>query len=127
MSSRPDHRRPGSGPAQHGMGHRRAPRPNQGPWMTFLYAAALAVVALVVAPLIPHLLGRRRTDERAFPPARLVPPSPPIARRRRRVDDRLLYAVRTLSVALLAVLGASPFVHCSSLALGRAMSSERRG
>jgi hypothetical protein len=87
--------------------------------MSFLYAAALAVALLVVAPFIAHLLERRRADVRDFPPARLVPPSQPVARRRRRVDDRLLYAVRTASVLLLALLGATPFVRCSSLAIGR--------
>jgi hypothetical protein len=87
--------------------------------MSFLYAAALGVALLVVAPLIAHLLERRRADERDFPATRLVPPSQPLARRRRRVDDRLLYAVRTVSVLLLAVLGATPFVTCSSLAIGR--------
>jgi hypothetical protein len=87
--------------------------------MSFLYAAALAVALLVVAPFIAHLLERRRADVRDFPPARLVPPSQPVARRRRRVDDRMLYAVRTTAVMLLALLGATPFVRCSSLAIGR--------
>jgi hypothetical protein len=87
--------------------------------MTFLVAAALGVVLLVVAPFVAHLLQRRRADERNFPPARLVPPSPPVARKRQRVDDRALYAVRTLAVVALALLGATPFVHCSSLAIGR--------
>jgi hypothetical protein len=87
--------------------------------MSFLYAAALAMVALVVAPFIAHLLARRRADDRDFPPARLVPPSQPMARKRRRVDDRALYAVRTAAVVLLALLGATPFVRCSSLAIGR--------
>lgn len=87
--------------------------------MSFLYAAALAVAALVVAPLVAHLLARRRADDRDFPPAHLVPPSQPMARKRRRVDDRALYAVRTAAVVLLALLGATPFVRCSSLAIGR--------
>lgn len=87
--------------------------------MSFLYAAALAVAVLVAAPLIAHLLERRRAEDVDFPPARLVPPSPPVARRRRRVDDRILYGVRTAAVILLALLGATPFVRCSSLALGR--------
>ena len=63
--------------------------------MSFAYAAALAVALLVAAPFIAHLLQRRRADERDFPPARLVAPSPPVARRRRHIDDRALYAVRT--------------------------------
>jgi len=87
--------------------------------MSFLFAAALGVVLLAVAPFVAHLLQRRRADQRDFPPARLVPPSPPVARRRQRVDDRALYAVRTAAVVALAVLGATPFVHCSSLAIGR--------
>jgi hypothetical protein len=87
--------------------------------MTFLVAAALGVVLLVVAPFVAHLLQRKRADERNFPPARLVPPSPPVARKRQRVDDRALYAVRTTAVVALALLGATPFVHCSSLAIGR--------
>jgi hypothetical protein len=87
--------------------------------MSFLYAAALAVAFLAVAPFVAHLLQRRRADERDFPPARLVPPSQPVARRRRHIDDRALYAVRTLAVLGLALLGAAPFARCSSLALGR--------
>jgi hypothetical protein len=87
--------------------------------MSFLYIAALFAAMLVVAPLIAHLLQRRRADERDFPPARLVPASPPVSRRRRKVDDRALYAVRTAAVVALALLGASPFVRCSALALGR--------
>src|SRR5512140_2399898 len=87
--------------------------------MTFLHIAALAVGVLVVGPLLAHLLHRRRSDVRDFPPAHLVPPSPPLARSRREVDDRLLYATRTLSVIALALLGAVPFVRCSGLSLGR--------
>jgi hypothetical protein len=87
--------------------------------MTFAYAAALAVALLVAAPFVAHLLQRRRADERDFPPARFVPPSQPVARRRRHIDDRALYAVRTVAVLALALLGATPFARCSSLALGR--------
>ena len=87
--------------------------------MTFLHFAALAIVGLVIAPLVAHLLHRSHSDVRDFPPARLVPPSPPLARRRQRVDDRLLYAVRTLSVLALALLAAVPFVRCSGLSLAR--------
>jgi hypothetical protein len=87
--------------------------------MTFAYAAALAVALLVAAPFVAHLLQRRRADERDFPPARWVTPSPPVARRRRHIDDRALYGIRTAAVLALALLGATPFVRCSSLALGR--------
>lgn len=87
--------------------------------MSFVYAAALAIALLAAGPFVAHLLRRRKADERDFPPARLVPPSPPVARQRHRVDDRALYAVRTLAVLALALLGATPFVRCSGLALGR--------
>ena len=87
--------------------------------MSFLHVMALAIGLLVVAPLLAHLLTRRRADVRDFPPARLVPPSPPLARRRRRIDDRALFAVRAAVVIALACLGATPLVRCSSLALDR--------
>lgn len=87
--------------------------------MSFLYVAALAVGLLGIGPLVAHLLRRRNADVRDFPAAHLVPPSPPLARQRHRIDDRPLYAVRTLSILLLAALGAVPFVSCSGLSLGR--------
>ena len=87
--------------------------------MSFLYLAALGIGLLAAAPFIAHLLQRRRAEERDFPPARLVPASPPVARKRRKVDDRALYGVRTASVLALALLGATPFFRCSSLAIGR--------
>lgn len=87
--------------------------------MTFLAAAALLVALLVVAPVAAHLLRRRKAEERPFPPARMVPPTPPTARHRSRLEDRALFGVRALSVLALALLGATPFVHCSRLALVR--------
>jgi hypothetical protein len=87
--------------------------------VSFLHAAALAIGLFVLAPLVAHFLTRRRADVRDFAPARLVAPSPPLARRRRKIDDRLLFAVRAASVIALACLGATPLVRCSGLALGR--------
>jgi len=87
--------------------------------VSFLYAAALAAVLLVVAPLAAHMLRRRRAQDRPFPPARLVPASPPAARRRSHLEDRPLFALRALAIVTLALLGASPFVRCSRLSLGR--------
>jgi hypothetical protein len=87
--------------------------------MTFLTAAALAVTLLVAAPILAHLLRRRQAEERPFPPARLVPPTPPAARRRSLLEDRALFAVRSLAVVVLALLGATPFIHCSRLAINR--------
>ncbi len=87
--------------------------------MSFLSALALAVALLVAAPYLAHRLRRRRAEEQAFPPAHLVPPSPPKARRRSNLEDRALFATRAASVLLLALLGATPFVRCSRLSLQR--------
>ncbi|MDP9034154.1 MAG: VWA domain-containing protein, partial [Myxococcota bacterium] len=87
--------------------------------MTFLSAFALAVALLVAAPYVAHRLRRRRAEEQTFPPARLVEPAPPKARRRSRLEDRTLLATRAAAVLGLAVLGATPFVQCSRLTLQR--------
>jgi hypothetical protein len=87
--------------------------------VTLLTTLALAVALLVVVPYLAHRLRRKRADERPFPPARLVPPAPPRARRRSTLEDRALLATRAASVLLLALLGATPFVRCSRLSLHR--------
>jgi hypothetical protein len=88
--------------------------------VTFLSTLALAAALLVVAPYLAHRLRRRQAEEQLFPPARLVQPAPPRARRRSRLEDRALFVTRSLSVLLLALLGATPFVRCSRLSLQRA-------
>jgi hypothetical protein len=85
----------------------------------FQVAFALLVGLLVVAPLLAHLLRRRRADVVPFAPARLVPKASPVARRRAKLEDRGLFALRTLAVLGLALLGATPLVRCSRLAVGR--------
>jgi len=87
--------------------------------VTFLSALALAVALLVVAPYVAHRLRRRKAEEQPFPPARLVAPAPPKARRRSRLEERALFATRAAAVLFLAVLGATPFVRCSRLSLQR--------
>ncbi|MFO0676689.1 MAG: VWA domain-containing protein [Polyangiaceae bacterium] len=87
--------------------------------LRFATALALGIALFVVLPYAAHRLRRRRADERAFAPAHLVPPAPPKARRRSALEDRGLFATRALAVLALAVLGASPFVRCSRLALAR--------
>lgn len=87
--------------------------------MTFLVAAALSIALLAVIPVVAHLLRRGQAQEREFPPARWVPPAPPVARRRSRLEDRALLAVRGLLILGLALLGAVPFVRCSRLAVNR--------
>jgi hypothetical protein len=87
--------------------------------VAFLTSLGLAVALLVVAPYLAHRLRRLKAQDLPFPPAHLVPPSPEKARRRSRLEDHALLATRALAVIGLAVLGATPFVRCSRLALQR--------
>lgn len=87
--------------------------------MTFLSTLALAVALLVVAPYLAHRLRRRQAEEQPFPPAHLVQPARPRARRRSKLEDRALFVTRAAAVLLLALLGATPFVRCSRLSLQR--------
>ena len=87
--------------------------------MSFGAALGLLVALGVALPLVAHLLRRRRTETRVFPPARLVPTATPAARSRAHLEDRALLALRALGVLALAVLGASPFVTCARLQLDR--------
>ncbi len=87
--------------------------------MSLVTALALAVGLFVVAPVAAHLLRRRRAAQIELPTARLLSTTPPTARRRSALEDRGLFAVRILAIILLAILGATPFVSCSRLALLR--------
>jgi hypothetical protein len=87
--------------------------------VSFLTLAALAVGLFVALPVAAHLLRRRHAEVRPFPPTALLAATPPMARRRSRIEDRALLGVRALAVLGLAVLGATPFVSCSHLALER--------
>jgi hypothetical protein len=87
--------------------------------MSFATSLALLIAALVVAPVLAHLLRRRRTVVRDFPPALLVQAAQPVARHRARLEDRALFSVRALVMLALAVLGATPFLSCSRLSVGR--------
>ncbi|MDB4935285.1 MAG: hypothetical protein JWP87_2257 [Labilithrix sp.] len=91
--------------------------------MTFLTIFALGIAALIAAPYLAHRLRRQRAEQHPFAPTRLVPPTPPKARRRARLEDRSLFAIRAASVLALALLGASPLVKCSRLALSRSGTS----
>jgi hypothetical protein len=87
--------------------------------VAFLTSLALGVAFLVAAPYFAHRLRRRRAEEQMFAAARLVAPAPPNARRRARLEDRALFATRSLAILALAVLGATPLVRCSRLSLQR--------
>ena len=62
--------------------------------MSFASLAALLVALFVAAPIAAHLLRRRKAEEQPFPPAELVPPTQPSARRRSMLEDRALFSVR---------------------------------
>jgi len=87
--------------------------------MSFLVAAALGVGLFIAIPVAAHLLRRGRAKEREFPPTALVPAARSVARERATLEDRVLLAIRALLIACLAVIGATPFVQCSRLSLGR--------
>jgi len=87
--------------------------------VAFLTSLGLAVALFVVAPYLAHRLRKLQAQDLPFPPAHLVTPSPEKARRRSRLEDRALLATRALAVIGLAILGATPFVRCSRLALQR--------
>lgn len=87
--------------------------------MSFLVAAALGVALFVVIPIAAHLLRRGRAKERDFPPTSLVPAARSVARERATLEDRVLLAIRASLIACLAMIGATPFVQCSRLSLGR--------
>lgn len=87
--------------------------------MSFLVAAALAVGALVLAPLVAHLLRRGRTPERTFPPTALVSRLEAHSKERSRLEDRSLMSLRMAMVLVLSLLGATPLVQCSRLSVDR--------
>lgn len=87
--------------------------------MSFIVAAALAVGAFVLAPLVAHLLRRGRTPERLFPPAALVSRLEAHSKERSRLEDRSLLSLRMAMVVVLALLGATPLVQCSRLSVDR--------
>ncbi|MFO0552777.1 MAG: VWA domain-containing protein [Polyangiaceae bacterium] len=87
--------------------------------MSFLTSVALLVGLLAGVPIAAHLLRRRRATEVVLPTAKLLAGSPSIVRRRSVLEDRALLALRMLAVLALALLGATPFVSCSHVALFR--------
>lgn len=87
--------------------------------MTFGTTLALLVGLLAGLPVLAHLLRRGKTEEVEFPPAHLVPAAIVTSDKRSRLEDKALLGLRFLTVLLLAVLGATPFVRCSHLAVDR--------
>ncbi len=87
--------------------------------MSFVTWAALAIAVLVAAPVFAHLLRRRPPREHPFAATELVPPATAVAGRRSALQDRALLSIRALAVVALALLGASPLLRCSKLAIAR--------
>lgn len=91
--------------------------------MTFVTILALAVGVLVAAPWLAHRLRRQQAEEHLFAPARLATATPPKARRRSQLEHKALFGMRAAAIVALALLGASPLVKCSRLALSRGGAS----
>ncbi len=91
--------------------------------MTFATWLALGIVALGALPVVAHRLRRRLATEISFAATSLIARSPIDTRKRATIDDRYLLALRLLIVALIALLGASPFVSCSRLTVSRTLGA----
>ncbi|NUP14325.1 MAG: VWA domain-containing protein [Polyangiaceae bacterium] len=87
--------------------------------MSFLTSLALLAAVLVGAPVAAHLLRRKRATEVVLPTASLLAATPPTARRRSALEDRGLLVIRIIAIILLALLGATPFISCSHVAVLR--------
>jgi hypothetical protein len=90
--------------------------------MSFVVALALAIALLVAVPVLAHLLRRGRARETPFPPTRLIPIKEHVAKRPSRFEDRVLLAVRSTIIVVVALLGATPLVRCE-----RAVFTRRDG
>lgn len=87
--------------------------------LSFVTSIALGVALLVALPFLAHRLRRRRAEPLLFAPTVLVPAAKPEARRRAHLEHKPLFAVRALAILALALLGATPLVRCSRVALQR--------
>lgn len=73
----------------------------------------------VLFVVLAHALRKGRAQPLVFPAARLIAERAASAKQRHRIEDRWLLLLRSLMVLALALLAASPFVHCSRLRLAR--------
>lgn len=84
--------------------------------MGFVNPAMLAGLALIAAPIIIHLLSRRRYRRIEWGATRFLLEAEKETRRRVRFEQWLLLALRCLAMGLLALLVARPFLQPSALA-----------
>lgn len=87
--------------------------------MSFLYAGALAITLLVVAPVIAHLLRVRRARVQPFPATHLLPKRTMETRKRQRMNDPLLLLVRALVITAIALVGATTLIASKRMRLFR--------
>jgi len=80
------------------------------------YPAALIALIGVVVPLIIHLLDRGSARQLDFAPLHLLEDLPRASLRRLRLRERLLWLLRSLLVAIAAILLASPALRPAPLA-----------
>jgi Aerotolerance regulator N-terminal len=78
--------------------------------ITWLIPSALAGLALVILPIVIHLLARARRRIVPFPSLRFLPATRLSALSRRRIDDWPLLILRLLAVAAAALALAGPAV-----------------
>jgi hypothetical protein len=83
----------------------------------------LFIAALGVLPWFAHRLRLRTKTDVPFAGTHLLDEVKPVTRTRSRLEDRALFVVRAIIVALLALLASSPFVQCSKLSLNRGSAS----
>lgn len=83
--------------------------------MNFLAPWFLAGAALVVGPIIAHLIRRATRDRVSFSATRFLEPSPPQLQRRNRLQHPWLLLLRCLIVALIAFAFARPFFRGQTL------------
>lgn len=87
--------------------------------MNFVAPLALLALLALVGPLIAHALRQGRSKTLPFPAARFVASRQATTKERRRLKDPWLLAIRMLSLACLALLGATPLASCSRLSIAR--------
>jgi hypothetical protein len=82
--------------------------------ITWLIPSALAGLAVVIIPIVVHLLAREKRRIMPFPSLRFMPATRLSALSRRRIDDWPLLILRLLAVAAAALALAGPAVTTTS-------------
>jgi len=78
--------------------------------MVWLHPAALFALAAVAAPILIHILAKRRAEVLPFPTLRFLRPTALVSLRRVLLEDRLLLALRIAIVAAAVAAMAGPLI-----------------